>query len=73
MAQVALLTTTQKNKLVGQYYSADNKFNPIQDIDTKWVISVEELEYCTNNEFMWVKSLTLVEYQEKPRRNLFVK
>lgn len=66
MAQVALLTATQKNKLVGQYYSADNKFNPIQDINTKWVISVEEMEYCTNDEFMWVKDLPLIIYEPKP-------
>ena len=63
---VGLLTVEQKDSLVGQMYTEDSYFNPIQNIDDNWVISVEEMEYCTNPEFMWVKDLELIIYVPKP-------
>ena len=66
MIDVGLLTLEQKDSLVGQMYTDDSYFNPIQDADDNWVISVEEIEYCTNPEFMWVKNLTLIPYVPKP-------
>ena len=69
MIQVALLTETQKNQLVGQHYTIDCYFNPIQDENDNWVISIEEVTYCDNINFMWVKNLTLVNYIKKLNRN----
>lgn len=66
MIQVGLLTEVQKDELVGQLYDEDSYFNPIQDIDDNWIISVEEMEYCTNTTFAWVKDLPLIEYKPKP-------
>jgi hypothetical protein len=66
MIQVGLLTESQKNELVGQLYDDDSYFNPIQDLDDNWIISVEEMEFCVNPEFMWVKDLPLIEYKPKP-------
>jgi len=66
MIQVGLLTETQKNELVGQLYDEDSYFNPIQDISDKWIISVEEMEFCVNAEFQWVKDLPLIDYKPKP-------
>ena len=66
MIQVGLLTESQKNELVGQLYDDDSYFNPIQDIEDNWIISVEEMEFCVNPEFMWVKDLPLIEYKPKP-------
>jgi hypothetical protein len=66
MIQVGLLTETQKNELLGQLYDEDSYFNPIQDIEDQWIISVEEMEFCVNPEFMWVKDLPLIEYKPKP-------
>jgi hypothetical protein len=66
MIQVGLLTESQKNELVGQLYDDDSYFNPIQDISDQWIISVEEMEFCVNPEFMWVKDLPLIEYKPKP-------
>jgi hypothetical protein len=66
MIEVGLLTLEQKDSLVGQMYTDDSYFNPIQDADDNWVISVEEMEYCTNPEFMWVKNLPLIPYVPKP-------
>lgn len=63
---VGLLTEVQKDELVGQQYTADSYFNPIQDADDNWVISVEEMEYCTNPTFVWVKDLDLIPYNPKP-------
>ena len=62
---VGLLTVEQKDELVGQMYAPDSFFNPLQDLNNKWVISVEEMEYCVNPEFMWVKDLELIPYEPK--------
>jgi hypothetical protein len=66
MIQVGLLTESQKDSLVGQLYDEDSYFNPIQDLDDNWIISVEEMEFCVNPEFMWVKDLPLIQYEPKP-------
>jgi hypothetical protein len=68
---VGLLTEVQKDELVGVYYSADSIYNPIQDIDNNWVISVEEMIYTTNEETLWVKDLELIEYKPKPTPSPF--
>jgi hypothetical protein len=68
---VGLLTEVQKDELVGVYYSADSIYNPIQDIDNNWVISVEEMIYTTNEDTLWVKDLELIEYKPKPTPSPF--
>jgi hypothetical protein len=65
MILVGLLTETQKEQLVGQWYDSDSYFNPIQDIKDNWVISIEEMHDCVNHDFMWVKDLEQIEYQPK--------
>jgi hypothetical protein len=66
MTYVGLLTESQKNELVGQLYDEDSYFNPIEDLDNNWIISTEEIEFCVNPEFQWVKTLPLIEYKPKP-------
>jgi len=66
MIQVGLLTETQKDELVGQWYAPDSYFNPIEDADNNWVISQEEMNQCVNPDFLWVKDLPLIEYKPKP-------
>lgn len=63
---VGLLTIIQKDELIGQWYESDSYFNPIQDVDDNWVISTEEMNFCTNIKFMWVKDLELIVYNPKP-------
>ena len=63
---VGLLTEVQKDELVGQLYTEDSYFNPIQDADDNWIISIEEMNFCTNVKFMWVKDLDLIPYNPKP-------
>ena len=66
MTLVGLLTIEQKDSLVGQMYDEDSYFNPIEDADSNFIISVEEIEYNVNPEFMWIKDLPLIEYKPKP-------
>jgi hypothetical protein len=68
---VGLLTKVQKNELVGVYYSADSIYNPIQDINDNWIISVEEMQSTSNPDTMWVKDLELIEYKAKPTPSPF--
>jgi hypothetical protein len=68
---VGLLTELQKDELVGVYYSADSIYNPIQDIDDNWIISVEEIQATSNEDTMWVKDLDLIEYKAKPTPSPF--
>jgi hypothetical protein len=63
---VGLLTEYQKNQLVRQLYTDDSYFNPIQDADNNWIISTEEMRFCTNPDFLWVKDLPLILYNPKP-------
>jgi hypothetical protein len=64
MTNVALLTLEQKNKLVGIEYTTDIYFNPVLDINDNWVITLDEIENLTNEEYSWVKDLPIIEYQE---------
>ncbi len=63
---VGLLTEVQKDELIGQMYAPDSYFNPIQDINNNWIISIEEMEFCVNELFLWVKDLPLIIYEPKP-------
>jgi hypothetical protein len=63
---VGLLTIIQKNELQGQLYTFDSYFNPIQDVNNNWIISIEEIEFCTNEDFFWVRDLEMIIYKPKP-------
>jgi hypothetical protein len=62
---VGLLNQEQKDSLVGQLYTDDSYFNPIQDAKDNWIISTEEMINCTNEKFLWVKDLELITYVPK--------
>lgn len=68
---VGLLTKVQKDELTGQPYSSDSYYNPIQDINGNWIISIEEIANTTNLNFMWVKELDLIVYEPKPTPSPF--
>ena len=57
--EVHLLTEQQAIWLDGVEYVADNYFNPIQDADGNWIISIEEVEQSSLD---WVKFLPLITY-----------
>ena len=56
------LTEEQKNNLTGQSFDGEQLFNPTLDADGNWFISIEEINYCTNQEFLWVNDLPKLEY-----------
>ena len=64
MIKVGLLTEEQKELLIGQQFMVDVCFNPIQDNNDNWIISIEEIGQC-NNQFSWVKELQLITYEPK--------
>jgi len=66
LTYVGLLTELQKDELIGQVYAPDSYFNPIQDINLNWIISIEEMEQCVNPDCLWVKDLDLIPYEPKP-------
>ena len=63
---VGLLTDLQKDELIGQLYAPDSYYNPIQDLNLNWVISIEEIEQTVTPEFLWVKYLEMIPYEPKP-------
>ena len=65
LTYVGLLTELQKDELVGQLYAPYSYYNPIQDINDNWIISVEEMEQTTTLEFMWIKDLPLILFTPK--------
>jgi hypothetical protein len=64
--KVGLLTTEQKELLLGVFLQPDWYFNTIQDIEDNWIISTLEIDSTTNNDFMWVKELPLIDWNPKP-------
>lgn len=67
----ALLNEWQATELRGQMFLPDSYFNPIQDIDDNWVISAEEVAYCSNPDFLWIKELEMIPFTPKPAMDTF--
>ena len=65
MIVVYLLNIEQKNLLIGQFYQENCTFNPIQDVDDNWIISGEEIDQCTNLDFLWIKDLPVINFKRK--------
>jgi hypothetical protein len=63
--QVGLLTIKQKNEIEGKQFAPDSYFNPIQDLNDNWVISMQEMEQATIPPYDWVHELPLIDYQPK--------
>jgi hypothetical protein len=68
---VGLLTELQKDELIGVAYAPDSYYNPIQDLNDNWVISVEEIANTSNPDTLWVKDLDLIVYEPKPTPSPF--
>jgi hypothetical protein len=68
---VGLLTEVQKDELIGVAYAPDSFYNPIQDLNDNWIISVEEIANTINPATEWVKDLPLTIYIPKPTPSPF--
>jgi hypothetical protein len=62
--EVGLLTTEQKDILLNKEFNEGCVFNPIQDMNGNWVISIEEMGMAST-EYDWLKGLDLIEYEPK--------
>jgi hypothetical protein len=65
MIEVYQLTTEQADQLRGVEYVKDMTFNPIEDANGNWIISIEEVNSTT---IEWVKELLKIEFV--PKENL---
>jgi len=63
--KVALLTTPQKNLIEGKEFAPNSLFNPIQDLNNKWVISLQEIELATTPPYEWLQELPLIDFEPK--------
>lgn len=62
MIQVAKITEEQKDIIAGMQYNTGMYFNPIEDMEGNWILSLEEVNACNVTAFVWVKSLPLIEF-----------
>jgi hypothetical protein len=62
---VGLLTVEQKDLLVGKMFDEDSYFNPIQDDNDNWIISIEEIEQNLNPSFVWLQDLEMIIFVPK--------
>ena len=70
---IAILTTEQKDILVGQTYDGVCYFNPIEDINLNFIISEQEYYYCLGlwyldelqTDLQFITTLSLSEYFPK--------
>lgn len=63
---VRRLTAGQAKSLEKRAYTKDVYFNPVQDADGLWFISIEQADDCDVPQFAWVKTLSLVPYKPAP-------
>jgi hypothetical protein len=57
---VAKITQKQADELKGKEFVQDNYFNPIQDKNGNWIISLQELVYCDVD---FANSVELINYK----------
>jgi hypothetical protein len=70
---IAIITTEQKDILVGKQFEIDSYFNPIQDLNDNWIISEIEYYYCLGlwyldelqTDLQFIKDLSLTIYEPK--------
>ena len=57
---VAKITQKQADELKGVQFVQDNYFNPIQDKNGNWIISLQELVYCSVD---FANSVELIKFE----------
>jgi hypothetical protein len=62
---VGQLTISQVESLSGKTYAENNYYNPVQDINDNWIISIEEIDQTTDTDFLWIKSIPLIPFEGK--------
>ena len=75
---IAIITTEQKDILVGKQFEIDSFFNPIEDVNLNFVISEIEYYFCFGLWYMdelqleldFITTLELTEYQPKQQQDI---
>lgn len=62
MSKVSVITQTQADDLRGQEFAPDCFYNPVQDCNGDWIISKEEIDQTVVEQYLWVKSLPLIDW-----------
>jgi hypothetical protein len=68
---VAKITQKQADELKGKEFVQDNYFNPIEDANGNWIISIEEIENNVNPNFEWLQDLEMIIFVPKENTDLF--
>jgi hypothetical protein len=63
--KVKLLTTAQKDSLIGVYFKKDHMFSPILDANDNWVLGLDTAKQTTNPNFQWIKELPEIDFERK--------
>jgi len=64
--KVKLLTPEQKDLLIGAEIANSHFYNPVQDANANWFISLEESRQTTKANYLWVKDLPEINYSPIP-------
>lgn len=64
MIQVGLLTQEQTEMISGQTISENWYYSPIMDCHDDWIISQQEIDSTTKQEFLWIKQIPIIDYCE---------
>lgn len=62
MYKIAYITELQADMLRGIEWTPDNFFNPVQDENSHWFISAQEVSGNINQTVIWVNTLPLSDY-----------
>ena len=76
---IAIITTEQRDILIGKTYDGTCYFNPILDLNDNFIISEIEYYYCLGlwyldelqTDLQFITTLSLSEYFPKPQIPLF--
>jgi hypothetical protein len=60
--KVFKLTEAQKEQLKTVEFVSDNFYNPIQDANNVWIITQQEIDQTTDENFTWVKDLPQIDF-----------
>ena len=67
MIEIGLLTEEQKDILIGKQYLDGVYYNPVQDNEGNWIISIEEIDNTTDENYLWIKDISLIPFNPKQR------
>jgi len=60
--KVSIITTQQKDSLIGQLVEPDWYFNPVLDCNDNWIISSQEIDGSIYPQNDWIKTLPLIDW-----------